>query len=944
MIPIKLQDVWLKYRVEFKENGRFAHEDFWALKNISFEVKQGEVLGIIGENGAGKSTLLRVIGGMLNPDRGSFEINGRVAGLIDLGGGFQKDLTGKENIYLISSLFGLSGKQAEGRYEDIVKFAAIGRFINAPVKCYSQGMLMRLGFAIAIHVDPDVLLLDDSFVVGDIYAQNKCINKLLELKDQGKTLIFVSHDLSIARRMCSRGIFLREGRIIKDGLINRVCDYYTETVGDKKGIAILEEGQSGAVFNNGRLIIRHKDMPITARNGGYSIITLSGREYQSTFADWKIDRIEGPEGKGIIATGSWQDMPVLERWRILFLSEKELVWEITIESTTDCLLPERCQTSVIFQEDYKAWFTTEEEKAFSKVFLQGGDWQCELVDDSLNAVIGLRADSAMDMALPVVIFDRISNNQQARCRIGNTGSIDAGRVLDCVVFPEALEPARHAFKQSVFYSKLLFFDPSRAERIPEFLGNARKLMRDSIFISSGALGVSCREREIGIYWNEVLITRNAGLNTQFRYQDKSYSAIEGNWSINRENNGEIRIIISWSGLRGLRQIWRIIIDKNENNTVRWEVALETDEERKIINRQTELLLSKEYPGWFTAEEKGKFDRMEKKGGVVVLNRYANNYAGVAASGKKETMLLPEVSFSCDSDIPVVSYISKNNGEASPGVKLQFLEIDSKERVRAYPGKNKYFHGTIHITAPFFPPEGKFERKQISAVTDNIPCLIRRGKLSFIFDHGKGRILWDGLELTKGLSLYSSGLMQERWHDSSQARWEVSRADAKSLVVAGQWPWVPMKQIWEICLTDARTITMKISREIWDDKVIIIEREQVGLMVSDYYREWFSPRQIKSRFPVDFITHNGAFWERLWCGDGSSCIGVEKGLVKKGLFNSNFMPSLCFESLPDCQPRHAIVENTDDLFQARVMQYEISPRAGSGSGTDVYFHGKIKIIT
>jgi len=943
MVQIKLQDAWLKYRVEFKENGRLTHEDFWGLKNISFEVRQGEALGIIGENGAGKSTLLRVIGGMLKPDRGSFKVYGRVAGLIDLGGGFQKDLTGKENIYLISSLFGLSGKQAEARYEDIVKFAAIGRFINAPVKCYSQGMLMRLGFAIAIHVDPDVLLLDDSFVVGDIYAQNKCINKLLELKEQGKTLILVSHDLSIAKRMCSRGIFLREGRIIKDGLINKVCDYYTETVGDKKGIAILEEGQSGVVFNNGRLIIRCKEGAITARNGGYSTITLSGREYQSTFADWRIERVEGPEGKEIVATGAWPDMPMLERWRLLFLNERELIWEITIESTIDGLLPERCQTSVIFQEGYKNWFTIEKEIAFSKAFLQGGDWQCELVDDALNAVIGLKGENSNDLALPTVILDRISNNQQARCRIGNTGSIDAGRILDYVVFPDGAEPGDHTFKRTVFYSKLVFFNPSHKEKISAFLDNARALMRDAVFISNGALGISCREREIGIYWNGVLITRNAGFNTQFQYQGRSYSAIEGNWSISRENSRQIRVVVSWSALGGLRQIWRIMIDNDENDAVRWEITLETDEERKIINRQAELLLSKEYLGWFTAAEKGKFERLEKKGGVVVLNKYANNCAGVEAPVKNETLLLPRVSFSCDSDIPVVSYISKNNGELSPGVKLQFLEIDSKERVRVYPGKNKYFYGVIHMGAPLFQPGEKSEKSQVPATTDN-GHLIRHGKLSFIFDHGKGRILWDGLELTKGLSLYSSGLMQERWHDSSQASWQVSKVDAQNIVAVGQWPWVPMKQIWEISLSEARTITIKISKQIWDDKVVVIEREQVGLMVSDYYKEWFSPQQIKAKFPEDFIEHTGIFWERLWCGDASSYLGVEKGLIRKGLINSNYIPSLCFESCPDSQARHAIVENTDNLFRARVMQYEISPRAEGGGRTSVYFHGKIKIIT
>ncbi|MBU2221462.1 MAG: hypothetical protein KJ722_02465, partial [Candidatus Omnitrophica bacterium] len=768
-------------------------------------------------------------------------------------------------------------------------------------------------------------------------------NKLFEMKEQGKTIILVSHDLSIAKRMCSRGIFLRDGRIIKDGLISSICDYYSETVGDKKGIAILEEGESGIVFNNGRLIIRRNEVAITARKAGYSVMTISGKEYVSTFAEWQIERIDGPNGKGIIATGSWLDIPVLERWKLFFLNEREFVWEITIESS-EGLLPERCQTSIFFQDGYKFWFTVEEEKAFSKAFLRGEESQCEPVDDSLNAVVGLRGDKVQDTALPVVIFDRLSTNHQAKCQIGNTGSIDAGRVLGYVVFPDGLDSESHSFRRTIFHSKLILFDSSHTERVSEFLVSARLLMRDSIFINSGALGVSCRYREIGIYWNERLITRNAGFNTQFKCQGRNYSAMDGNWSVSKENTREIRVVISWDELRGLRQIWRIMIDNDENNTIIWETTLETDEEHKIINKQAELLLRKEYPGWFTAEEKGKFDRIERRGGVVVLNRYVNIYAGVEGSSGKEELFLPDVLFSCDSDVPIVSYIFKDNGEVSPGLKLQYLEIGSKERSRVVSGKNRYFNTAIRIAEPFLRSGEKSGKSQVSAFSDNTADMICHGRLSFIFDNGKGKIIWDGVELTKGLGLYSSVFLQERWHDSSQAYWQVFSIDADRMVVVGHWPWVPMKQIWQISLSDERTIMINITREIWDDEISAAEREQIGFMVSDKYKEWFSPRQIKAKFPVDFIEHNGAFWERLWCGDASSCIGVEKGLIKKGLFKSKFIPSLCFESLPDCQARQAIVENTDDLFRARVMQYEISPRFGCGKGASVYFNGKIKIIT
>ena len=255
MSLISLKDVWLKYKILFKEDGRQFSEDFWALKGINIDIDKGEVLGIIGENGAGKTTLLNIIAGMLKPDRGTVEINGTVSAIMEIGAGFQKDLTGKENIYITSSLFGLTDEEISKKYDDMVRFAGIGRFINAPVRVYSAGMYMRLAFAIAIHVDPDILLIDDTFAVGDIYAQYKCINKVFELKEQGKTIIFVTQDIGIFKRLCTRGIFIRDGVIIREGPMDKLCTYYMESVGDKKGIAIVQKPRLGAIFNNGKLVL-----------------------------------------------------------------------------------------------------------------------------------------------------------------------------------------------------------------------------------------------------------------------------------------------------------------------------------------------------------------------------------------------------------------------------------------------------------------------------------------------------------------------------------------------------------------------------------------------------------------------------------------------------------------------------------------------------------------
>jgi ABC-type polysaccharide/polyol phosphate transport system ATPase subunit len=172
---------------------------------------------------------------MLRPDRGEIRVLGKVSGLLELGAGFQPELTGRENLYLNARLFGLSQNQIDEKYEEIVNFANIGKFINAPVKCYSQGMVVRLAFAIAIHMDPDILLIDDTLAVGDEYFQRKCIKKIFQIKEQGKTIIFVTHDMNMLSRLCRRALFLKEGRIVKDDIVDKVIPLYTQIIGQEKG-------------------------------------------------------------------------------------------------------------------------------------------------------------------------------------------------------------------------------------------------------------------------------------------------------------------------------------------------------------------------------------------------------------------------------------------------------------------------------------------------------------------------------------------------------------------------------------------------------------------------------------------------------------------------------------------------------------------------------------
>lgn len=252
MTVIEFKDVSKKYRLRHKNsfylrdtmtnalarlnpfsrrNGKSrAAEDFWALKDVSFEIKQGEAVGIIGPNGAGKSTALKLLAGISRPTSGSVSVKGRIGALIEVGAGFHPELTGRENVYLNGSILGLKKKDIDAKFDEIVSFAGIEQFIDQPVKNYSSGMYVRLGFAIAVHTDPEVLLVDEVLSVGDMEFQKQCVDKIAEMRKLGVTLVFISHNLSQVQEICERGIYLNHGHVRAQGSSQSAIAAYVRDV------------------------------------------------------------------------------------------------------------------------------------------------------------------------------------------------------------------------------------------------------------------------------------------------------------------------------------------------------------------------------------------------------------------------------------------------------------------------------------------------------------------------------------------------------------------------------------------------------------------------------------------------------------------------------------------------------------------------------------------
>jgi len=280
------------------------YERFIALDNISFKVEQSQTFGIIGENGSGKSTILKLITGILKPDMGSVKVNGRVSALLELGAGFHYDLTGRENTYLNGSIMGLSRKEIDEKFSDIMRFAGIDKFIDTPVRTYSSGMFVRLGFAIAVNVNPDILVIDEALAVGDQAFQQKSFHKIVEFKKQKKTIIFVSHNLDAVEGICDKVMWLHEGKIQMIDNTRLVLRSYNEFVA-KKGAerpgSIQEMQKIPGRKGTGEAAI--KNVTFHDAEGQISKVFQSGEPVSIRIHYITKERIENP----VFGVALWRD-------------------------------------------------------------------------------------------------------------------------------------------------------------------------------------------------------------------------------------------------------------------------------------------------------------------------------------------------------------------------------------------------------------------------------------------------------------------------------------------------------------------------------------------------------------------------------------------------------------------------------------------------------------
>ena len=285
MIDLRLDRVGKKYNI--RGNGSSPRRwyrsvwpsrsaEMWALRDVSFDVNQGEALGIVGHNGAGKTTILKLLSGITTPTRGAITIRGRLAALVEVGSGFHPELTGRENIYLHGAMLGMRRSEIARKLDSIIEFSGVSQYIDVPVKRYSSGMYVRLGFSIVAHLDPDILLLDEVLAVGDVAFQAKCLDRIAELRKSGCTIIFVSHDLAAVYRVCDRALLLNRGQVVMEGAPRPVIDQYQHMAfpSDDRGFKELDAGRRAECTS---IAFTSSDSDLSVRTGSPMVARLSYR-------------------------------------------------------------------------------------------------------------------------------------------------------------------------------------------------------------------------------------------------------------------------------------------------------------------------------------------------------------------------------------------------------------------------------------------------------------------------------------------------------------------------------------------------------------------------------------------------------------------------------------------------------------------------------------------
>ncbi|MCP4649193.1 MAG: ABC transporter ATP-binding protein [PVC group bacterium] len=801
---IELKNVGKKYTVDFGRRSllgavlsfacrRSRKEEVWAVNDIDLCIQAGETVGIIGENASGKTTLLRIISQITTPTKGEVSVNGKIAGLLDLGAGFPSELTGRECVYLNAALLGMDRKETEALYDKIVEFSGLARFIDAQVKTYSQGMLVRLGFSVAIHVDPEVLLIDDTLAVGDEEFQRKCLRKVSEFKEKGKTIIIVSHDLNSLSRICERGILLQNGTVIKDDSMHSVIVRYIEAVGDKKSVACIDKELLSVIFNNGKIIFLWNGRPMTKNFGGYISLEVGEQWLMSWTAEWCV--VEQDKN-------CWKAEGLLRKYgiKITLACNIDDVYGINLQMSVD--IPSAVGTKKVgfgfmLNEKYNDYlhddhvshiqveqtiadrwvdlFRTDEYNA-PLVLIPNDEFPVVMARFKQNEYSGFgliqTTDNALDARVMQMHTVLISNSDQPRSE---------NLIIDCNAELQLIDKANFE----------AFITRRCEERIVQ--SGDFKLQLDT-----SGLHLFCRDQEL---------TKDDSLRFGFFCKGYYFNILSGEWQI--EKDTESSFVIR-SEFKNLDLRINLVLRLN-GDCLEWQIYAQGQGTADLQTWTTRMVLSEAYDRYFDLYEEHEFIAAQEYEEQVTLSWGKSRFIGLST---------------VKAGLPVLIL----NKSAQSSVELRNARFDVNARILISNVDRDTASGSLVFVSSQREKEEFIQKKQKNWQSDN---KLSNDNVSLDFSQDKIRIYKNDIEITSEEGLCSGIFYNDRWYDSTHAFKEFKKeGNTLKVNIKRQVPQV--NELWTIAL-DGNILRWLVEFE--SDKPLPDFNGKAGIMLKTEFTEW-----------------------------------------------------------------------------------------------------------
>lgn len=559
-----------------------------ALDDVSLNVEAGESLGIIGRNGSGKSTLLKILAGVTLPSRGEVQVTGRVASLLELGAGFHPMLTGRENIFLNGQILGLSRSEIAAIFDEVVRFSGVGAFIDQPVDTYSSGMYVRIAFSVAVHADPDIFLVDEVLSVGDEEFQRQCRRRIGELREAGKTILFVSHDLGLVHALCDRVVLLESGKMLSRGNAEETITYYLRRIGRAGGIHSMRHGDLEMLFVHGKISIYRSGVEITAPQGIQAIVQSLGTFHASSQADWEV--IERSETH-CRAKGRLPRVPLIFEFQMrLDAVQAHMVVEVELERPFKL---DYYGVQIQLPAHYDTWITRSKQTRLPAHLPGDVAWTHVFFGDSQSDT-GVAWASQAD-TMPPVRFRGPAEGEKGVWNVHNTDYMAGARVvaLECYRPGSAqLEPGR---------MRLLSFSMDLSEDRTAVLETIAKA-RDEATLCWNGFSVYFEDGALQCTMDGQPITAHLHAHTQRRMGGMWQLSNQLRWDLPERKGARLRLV-GHAHRAPLCEIWEL---EELGDGIRWRVWLESKAEIELGEMNVSIALDSCFSTWRTEEEAGVF--------------------------------------------------------------------------------------------------------------------------------------------------------------------------------------------------------------------------------------------------------------------------------------------------------------------------------------------------